>query len=278
MKIDVHMHLTPPDLIKNCHKYYDKEPYFKLLSESPQNKFADGEDLIGILDETGFDKGVAFGFSFKDLGLCRYVNDYTMEVAKKYPDRVIGFMSISPLADGAVEEIRRCYEGGLRGIGELFLDGQGVDPFDEESLKPFMRACEEYDLPIMIHANEPVGHYYTGKVDVTPKEVASIASMFPANKLILAHFGGGLPFYELMKEMKKTLSNVYYDTGAGIYLYTSNIFKVLKEIGCLDRVLFGSDYPLLSPARFEKYFCESGLCEEDLEKVMGENCKKLLKL
>ena len=278
MKIDVHMHLTPPDLIKNCKKYYDREAYFKLLSESPINKFADGEDLVAVLEKTGFDKGVAFGFSFKDPGLCRYVNDYTMEVVKKYPDKVIGFMAISPVSGEAEGEVRRCYEGGLRGIGELFLDGQGVDPFDKEGLKPFMGTCAAYDLPIMIHANEPVGHYYTGKVEVTPKEVASVASLFPENKLILAHFGGGLPFYELMKEMKEALKNVYYDTGAGIYLYKANIFKVLKEIGCLDRVLFGSDYPLLSPARFETYFNESGLDEDDLAKVMGENCKKLLKL
>lgn len=278
MKIDVHMHLTPPDLIKNYQKFFKDEAYFKLLSESPLNKFADGPALVGALKKAGFDKGVAFGFSFNDLELCKYVNDYTMEMIKLFPEEIIGFMSISPKAKNAVSEIERCIKGGLKGIGELFLDGQDINPWEKADLDPLMEACLFYDIPTMIHANEPVGHDYIGKVSTTAKEAAKIVEHFPNNKLILAHFGGGLPFYELMKGMQEKMDNVYYDTGAGKYLYRSQIFKVLKEIGCLDRVLFGSDYPLLSPSSFESYLESSNLELEDFKKIMGENAAKLLKV
>ena len=78
MKIDVHVHITPPDLIKDWEQYSVKEPYFRMLSESPVNKFATAEQAVEALEADGFDMGVAFGFGFQDMGLCRYVNDYVI--------------------------------------------------------------------------------------------------------------------------------------------------------------------------------------------------------
>lgn len=268
------MHLTPPDLIKDYKKIFNKEPYWALLAESKNNRFATAEDLIFNLDEGGFDKGICFGFSFKDLGLCQYVNDYTIEMTKKYPHRLIGHMAISPKAPGAVLEARRCFEAGLTGVGELFLSGQGVDPYDKRDLAPLMDFCKSQNLVVNIHSNEPVGHYYPGKVHVHPEEIASVAMHFPDNKIVAAHFGGGLPFYELMKEMRQTLKNVYYDTAVAVYLYDPSIFKVLESLGVLDKILFGSDGPLVSIKRYENYFKQTGLSEETLAQILGGNAVK----
>ena len=278
MKVDFHIHITPYDLINTCSSIYKKEPYWKLLCESPNNKFATAEGVIEDLDKCGFDKGVIFGFSFKDLGMCRYVNDYTIEMVKKYPDRLVGMMAISPKSSGFEKEFTRCIDAGLKGVGEMFLSGQGIDPFNKGDLSSLMGLAMEADVPIIIHSNEPVGHYYVGKVEVTPREISEVVLNFPDNKLVLAHFGGGLPFYELMKEMKNRLKNTYYDTAAGIYLYDSKIFKVLKEIGILNKVIFGSDFPLLSSCRFEKYFTNSGLRDKELSLILGDNASKLLNL
>lgn len=278
MKIDFHIHMTPPELIRDYRKLYDREPYWALLAESPLNRFATAEDILEDLDASGFDKGVVSGFSFKDQGLCRYVNDYTLEMVRKYPDRLVGLMAISPKEEGLEKEFHRGIEGGLFGVGEMFLAGQGVDPFLKKDLQQLMGLAYEAGVPILIHSNEPVGHEYVGKVDTTPKEISQIALDFPENKLVFAHFGGGLPFYEMMKEMKNGLSNVYYDTAAGIYLYSSKIFGVFREIGILDKLLFGSDFPLLSISRYGKYLDNSGLTPEEREGVLGGNARKLLDL
>lgn len=278
MKIDFHIHMTPPELIRDYRKLYDREPYWALLAESPLNRFATAEDILEDLDASGFDKGVVSGFSFKDQGLCRYVNDYTLEMVRKYPDRLVGLMAISPKEEGLEKEFYRGIEGGLFGVGEMFLAGQGVDPFLKKDLQQLMGLAHEAGVPILIHSNEPVGHEYVGKVDTTPKEISQIALDFPENKLVFAHFGGGLPFYEMMKEMKNGLSNVYYDTAAGIYLYSSKIFGVFREIGILDKLLFGSDFPLLSISRYGKYLDNSGLTPEEREGVLGGNARKLLDL
>jgi len=121
--IDYHVHITPPELIDNWRKIAQKEDYFKLLSESPVNKFATAEDIVKELDRSGVDKAVVFGFGFKDMGLCRYVNDYVMRSIKKYPDKLIGYMVVSPNSKDMEKEMDRCLDGGLRGIGELFPHG-----------------------------------------------------------------------------------------------------------------------------------------------------------
>ena len=96
MKIDVHVHITPPDIIRDYEKTGEREPYFAMLSGSPLNRFATAEDVISQMDACGFDKSVVFGFGFKDIGLCAYVNDYTAECVKRFPKRLIGFLTVPP--------------------------------------------------------------------------------------------------------------------------------------------------------------------------------------
>ena len=96
--------------------------------------------------------------------------------------------------------------------------------------------------------------------------------------MIFAHWGGGLLFYELMPEIRKQNKNVYYDTAASPFLYDKKIYKVAKDIGVLDKVLFGSDYPLISMNRYIKEIADSGLSKSEQALVNGENAKALLKL
>jgi hypothetical protein len=91
-KIDMHVHVTPEDISGNWQKYAEKEPYFGMLSNSPKNKFACAEEIVSELDAAGFDKAVIFGFGFRDMGLCRYVNDYVIEKVKEFSSRLIGYI------------------------------------------------------------------------------------------------------------------------------------------------------------------------------------------
>ena len=70
----------------------------------------------------------------------------------------------------------------------------------------------------------------------------------------------------------------YYDTAAGIYLYKPEVFRVFREIGILHKVLFGSDFPLLSIGRYKTYFQKSGLFDDELDLVLGKNACRLLNL
>ncbi|MDR0663294.1 MAG: amidohydrolase [Spirochaetaceae bacterium] len=245
LKVDHHIHVTPPEISANPEKYFEKEPYFALLCGNPKNRFATAEDVIAELDRVGFDKAVVFGWAFQDQGLCRMVNDYVIEKTRAYPERLDGFAVVSPAEHGAVREIERTHDCGLRGLGELFPSGQRFDIANAALTRAFTGVCAERGLPILVHANEPVGHYSPGKTDTTLRQLELFVEHSPNNDIILAHWGGGLVFFEMMPEIRKKFARVRYDCAATPFLYDDSIYKIARAIGIEEKILLGSDFPLL---------------------------------
>jgi len=276
MKIDCHVHVTPPDIIADWEKVAQKEPYFSLISNSKVNKFADAENIVSMLEKDSFDKAVVFGFGFNDMGLCRYVNDYVIQKVKEYPDKLIGFAVVPPCHKDTASEIERCYNAGLKGVGELFPAGQGIDLLNEGSASSLAGVCKELNIPLLLHANETVGHDYPGKTDVPLQNIEKFVMNNPDLKIILAHLGGGIFIYETMKEIKMSFRNVYYDTAVIPYLFDARIYDVIKALGICTRVLFGSDYPILPPSRYFKSLNASALGEEEKSMILGLNACELL--
>jgi len=277
MKIDAHVHITPPDISAGWEKYAEKEPYFSLLAKSKVNKFADAENVIAMMDKESIDKAVVFGFAFKDFGLCRYVNDYVIEKVKQYPEKLTGF-TVTPACKKAEAEIERCYKSGLKGVGELFPVGQGFDFDNNSGIKSITGICKNLDIPLLLHVNEPVGHSYAGKTEINFKKLETFISDNMELKIILAHFGGGIFLYESMKEIKEAFKNVYYDTAAAVFLYDYRIYNAVKSLDLCGKLLFGSDFPLLTPSRYLPAFNKSLLCDDDKKIINALNAKKILGL
>lgn len=276
MKIDSHIHVSPPEISANPEKYYAKEPYFALLSSNPKNRFATAEEVIAELDRAAFDRAVVFGFGFQDLGLCRAVNDYVIEKVRAYPERLTGFIAAPPGKRGAAREIERAHEAGLRGLGEIFPSGQGFDIGDAALTGTFTGICAERALPVLVHANEPVGHYYPGKTDTTLRQLELFIEHSPANDIILAHWGGGLMFFEMMPELRKKCARVFYDCAASPFLYDGGIYRIACQLGLETRILFGSDYPLIPISRYIAEIEASGISEAAKPLLLGQNCSRLL--
>jgi len=283
--IDFHVHITPPDIIANWEKYAEREPYFSMLSNSVSNEFATAQDVIAALDkETSiFGRAVVFGFAFRDTGLCRYVNDYVIESVRQYPRRLIGFCVVStsgsphgsPYGEES-KEIERCYNAGLKGVGELFPTGHGFDLEDKRETANITGACKELGLPLLLHANEPVGHFYPGKTDVTLRQIETFVTNNPGLNIVLAHWGGGIFLYEAMNEIKEKFRNVYYDTAATPFLYDERIYRAAKALGLCEKVLFGSDFPLLPHSRYLAALEQSGLSGKEKQQLLGKNAERLL--
>jgi predicted TIM-barrel fold metal-dependent hydrolase len=231
------------------------------------------------MDEHGIDKSVILNLGWVSHELCVETNDYILEAIARYPKRLIGFCAIQPSAgDKALKELERCARNGVKGIGEMRPDVQGFDLSDGKIMKPIIKTVIKHDLIFLTHASEPVGHQYCGKGNITPEVIYHFILSFPDLKLVCAHWGGGLPFYALMPEVDKALSNVYFDTAATPFLYKPQIFKQVADIIGSDRILFGSDYPLLSPRRIIDQIESTGLSQEDKAKILGGNAQKLLSI
>jgi uncharacterized protein len=277
--IDFHTHVVPPGIKERRDKYLGSDACFSLLYAEPKAKLITAEELITAMDEYGIDKSVVLNLGWTSHELCVETNDYILESIDRFPKRLIGFCTVQPLAgDKAIKELQRCARNGAKGIGEMRPDVQGFDFKDSSVMKPVIEAVMEHGLIFLTHASEPVGHQYFGKGRITPEVIYPLIVNFPGLKLVCAHWGGGLPFYGLMPEIGEALNNVYFDTAATPFLYKPQIFKQVTDIVGSDKILFGSDYPLLSPKRIIDQLESIELSPGDRAKILGGNARRLLSI
>ena len=106
----------------------------------------------------------------------------------------------------------------------------------------------------------------------------ALVNAFPNNTFIFSHFGGGLPFYGLMPEVRSALKNVYFDSAAFPFLYRPEVFDVTARAIGAEKILFASDFPLVHQKRALNEFGQSGLSTDDSLLVRGANAANLLNL
>ena len=278
MIIDFHTHIFPERLIRDRNEYCRRDLCFSELYSSKKAKLATAEELIREMDECGIDKAVVLNIGWENNDICIETNDYILESQSRYPERIIGFCSVQPNAgDKAVKELERCISGGARGIGEMRPDKQGFDLSDNPVITDMVDIMSKSNVIFLLHSSEPVGHIYDGKGMVTPDKLYSFIVKYPELKIVCAHWGGGLPFYALMPEVDKSLTNVYFDTAATPFLYKPEIINHVSAITGAGKILFGSDYPLMSPKRVISYIESAGIKKDDRMKILGGNAGTLLR-
>lgn len=279
MIIDSHCHILPEDFANRHDELSARDATYAALFPEPGARFANAEKLLRAMDADGVDKAVAMGFGWTDPALAAEVNDYLMRVASAWPDRLTAFASVNPAwGNTAVREASRCLDSGAVGIGELHADSQEFDIAAPDEMADLMALLQSRDAPIVIHASEPVGHAYPGKGTSTPEKLLQFAANFPNNRIVFAHLGGGLPFYAAMPEVADALKNVWYDTAALPYLYRPTAIAAVAGTAGADRLLFGTDYPLLSHDRVMKYIRSASLPDPDTDAIMGGNALSALNI
>jgi predicted TIM-barrel fold metal-dependent hydrolase len=277
MIIDFHTHIFPAGMRSDRERYFSGEPAFQLLYQHPKAKMVGVEELVAMMDTEKISRTVVFGFPWKDPDRSRRHNDYILEAVDQYPSRLVGFGCMD-LSDGrAAQEAERCIREGLAGIGELAFYESGIDDIGLDRLAPIMEIGLSYGVPVLIHTNEPVGHVYPGKTANTMSQIYDLVKTYPHNKIVLAHWGGGLFFFHLLKkEVKPVFENVFFDTAASPFLYDGDIYRLAVEIVGVEKILFGSDYPLIPPSRYFKEMAEAGLSQHQMDMICGANAEKLL--
>ena len=279
MIIDSHSHIYSVKIRKNREAYFPVDPVFKRFYNSSKAKIAGASDVIDSMSRNRIDASVVFGFPWNNISILKEQNDYIIESVAKYPDRLIGFCCLDPFIMDAAGEVERCVEAGLQGVGELFFHKHGIDNEAVRALTPIMEICLEKDLPILIHTNEPIGHRYPGKTPITLYQIYNMVRQFPKNKIILAHMGGGVFFFNLLKkEVKESLKNVYFDTAVSTLLYESRMLPIAIDIIGADKIIFGSDFPIEDPGNYFEAFRKAGITREAMEKICGMNIKRMLNL
>ena len=264
MIVDGLTHILPRYFVDNRDDALKVDGTFGELFASPKARIVQTDTLLAEMDRSGVDRSVIAGFGWTDLELARRSNDYNLEAAARHPDRLIPVCSVNPKwsGNGATEEAERCLRAGAYGIGELHADTQGWRDPPYDALHDLMATIRAENAVVIVHGSEPIGHSYQGKGSMTPDRLIRLISQFPDNRFVFSHFGGGLPYYAQMPEVRESLKNVWFDSAASPFLYDPSVYRVAVETVGASRVIFASDFPLLSQRRALRHLREAATGEQ----------------
>jgi predicted TIM-barrel fold metal-dependent hydrolase len=269
--IDFHTHIFPPDVRNWREDYVRRDPTFAEMYANPKAQIATAEDLLASMDEAGVDVSVALGFAWRDQDDIVRHNDYLRESAAKSNGRIIPFTTIN-MSDGRAEaEIERCAAGRVRGLGEMRPDSQGW-ALNGEGGETLADLARKFGLILLFHVTEPGDRSYPGRSGCEFDSFRAFAERHPDLTIVGAHLAGG--FYA----KGEPTARPYVDTAAQPFLHPGeDAAPALARIPA-DRLLFGSDLPLISQSRQIAELRTAVTDSARLEAALGGNARKLLGL
>lgn len=252
--IDAHVHLYPPEIGREPEAWAaaQREPHWAELCTRrradgrPVQTFPRLDDLLCDMDAAGVDRAVLLGWYWERPETCAIQNRFYAQCVRAHPDRLAAFASIHPSGDeaAACSEIRRAHNEGVIGVGELSPHAQRF-PMDDRVFEAVLALAAELKLPVNLHAADPGGRKYPGRIETPLDDFLQLARAHPRATFILAHWGGGLPFWETTPAIRRDLGKVYYDTSASPLIYDNRIWRAVFDVVQPEKVLLGTDYPLI---------------------------------
>ncbi len=216
------------------------------------------------------------------LGRRRIPNEEVAEAAQKNPDVMIAFASIDPHKGkmGAREARRLVEEHGVQGF-KFHPTVQGFYPYDEIAW-PIYEVIDEFKMPAVFHS----GHSGIGsgmrcggglRLEYSnPMHLDDVAIRFPDMQIIIAH--PSFPWQDEALSVAMHKPNVYIDLSGWSPKYFPPQLVQYANTLLKDRVLFGSDFPLISPDRWLMDFEHAGFREEVKPGILKGNAVRLLGL
>jgi len=216
------------------------------------------------------------------LGRRRIPNEEIAEAAQKNRDLMIAFGSIDPHKGkmGAREARRLIEEHGVKGF-KFHPTVQGFYAYDKIAW-PIYEVIAEHKLPAIFHS----GHSGIGsgmrcggglRLEYSnPMHLDDVAIAFPDMQIVIAH--PSFPWQDEALSVAMHKPNVWIDLSGWSPKYFPPQLVQYANTLLKDRMLFGSDWPLISPDRWMKDFDESGFRPEVKPLILKSNAARLLGL
>ena len=236
------------------------------------------------------------------LELCQLYNEELAGAQKRFPGRLWA-SGVVPLQDTALalEELERCIgKLGLMGVnvpGSIGMSGR----IDEERLEPFYDRVEQLGIPLFLHPTdlafrrmldgyngalyESLGRVVDVSVAAYRLVLSGIMARHPKLKVVMSHGGGALPYQA--GRMDKNSKAAKLPEAPSVYLrrmYTDTVqphvlgLKFTIDFYGIDHVMYGDDFPCWHPEGALGIMAELDLSQEDREKVMNLNARRILGL
>ena len=210
-------------------------------------------------------------------------NDYVAQIVESYPDVFVGFCSVDPRkGKAAVEELERSVLSlGLRGL-KLHPIHQAFFP-DDPVFIPLFTKAEELGIPVLMHsgyaaagANSPGGDGFELAYSRPIPHVDSLAARHPDLTIIMAH--PAWPWIQEQVAVALHKANVFIDLSGWAPRYIPRDLIAEASGRLRKKVLFGSDYPYISPVTWLEQFQELDIREEARPLILHDNAARILNL
>jgi 2,3-dihydroxybenzoate decarboxylase len=242
------------------------------------------------------------------------VNDRLFDFVSSAPDRFAAFATLpTPDPGAAADELERSVaELGFKGA---MVHGLTNGLFiDDKRFWPIFERAQALDVPIYVHPGPPhpavIEAYYRDYVEAYPTilnagwgftvetataglrlVLSGVFDAYPNLKIILGHLGESLPFslwrinHTFSKAMpankkdarfREIFCEHFYITTSGNFS-TPALLCSIMEMG-VDRILFGIDWPYIENAPGTKWMEDISLSQEDREKILNGNARRLLRM
>ncbi len=220
------------------------------------------EGLLGALNKNGVDGALVF--PFPGAADAPAVHNDIAALAKKYPGRIYGVVSLNPhrSPDEFDREVKRCVDMGFKGI-KIHPFGHACPLGARDAQKVFV-AARTYGIPVIVHTG--LGVPYT-----LPSVVMQPARQYPEVTFVIAHAGAYIYSAEALL-VAQECPNVYLETS---WCSAHRIREFVEKLGP-ERVMFGSDIPINIESELAKY--RSMLPDETLKCCFAETAQRVFKL
>lgn len=216
------------------------------------------------------------------LGHPALSSEEIVDIAAEHDDILLPFASVDPLAGAtAVQKAKELAARGAKGF-KFHPSLQAFEPNDT-AYYPLYEAIEELGLPTVFHTGQTgIGAGLPGGRGIKlrysdPMLLDDVAADFPDLTVILAH--PSVPWQDSAISMATHKANVYIDLSGWLPKYFPQQLVRAANGQLKHKVLFGSDYPVISPDRWMASFeADLQMKPEVIPLVMKENAVKVLGL
>ncbi len=260
MSIDFHTHVFHPKIadkvLEHLKNHYGITPVGSGLAE----------DLIAFLRKSGIDRAVVHTAATSPDQVIP-ANNWSISLNRDYPS-LTAFGTLHPDYPHWENELGRLQDNGIKGL-KFHPDFQGYDLADNR-LYPFFEAISSRFI-LMFHVGDRLP---PDKNPSSPAKLAWIRNNFPDLKIIAAHLGGYLHWEDAQQYLAGT--DIYLDTSSSLQFIRHEVLGAILNRHPLDRIIFGSDYPLFDQAH-ELFLLKNkaGLNDQQVEAVL-DNGHRLL--
>lgn len=223
------------------------------------------EQMIACMDRLGVDKVCIT--AMPSIGPdYLYGNNMVFSALQKYPDRVIGYVTVNPnYPENMQQELDRCFaHPGFRGI-KIHAELHGR-PIDDRDYRTAYEEAEKRNCPVLIHT--------WGDTDVDAFE--RVVRAYPNANFIMAHTGGDLSSMPRAITVLNKYDNAYGDLAVS-FAPEGNLEWFIGQTDP-KKILFGSDMPFYDPTPTFGRIVLSHLPDSVKADILGGNMARLLHL